>query len=49
MQKERIKTMCFSNCPYEEWDGECRIQKKPKPHDAHCVEEENDESSEEEV
>lgn len=28
--------MCYSNCPYEYWSGECKISHRPYPANAHC-------------
>lgn len=32
--------MCYSRCPYENREGECRISTTHYPEDAHCVEHE---------
>lgn len=33
--------MCYSNCPYENYHGECKAG-KIKPSDAHCMEPERE-------
>ena len=30
--------MCYSRCPYEDREGECKINGPDYPSDAHCVE-----------
>lgn len=35
--------MCYSNCPYENYDGECRGMKKLNKGKPHCFEEVSDE------
>ena len=41
--------MCYSNCKYENWDGECtKSRKVPYDYECHCFEEEGDEDEEEE-
>jgi len=32
--------MCYSNCPHEDWHGECTASRKPSIH-AHCREDED--------
>ena len=34
--------MCYSNCMYENWDGECRYSDGRKPRDGHCAMEDYD-------
>ena len=41
--------MCYSNCPYEDRDGECRLNLAAgsrRPLDAHCMDIENNEEFE---
>lgn len=35
--------MCYSNCPYERWSGECRGKGKLNLGKPHCVEDDGDE------
>ena len=35
--------MCYSNCPYERWSGECSGNKKRNLGVPHCHEEDDDE------
>lgn len=37
MIEEEISEMCYSNCPYEYWSGECKLSGRPYPRNAHCV------------
>lgn len=30
-------SMCFSNCPYENYWGECKISHRPYPANARCT------------
>jgi hypothetical protein len=42
--------LCYSNCPYEDWWGECLLagkNLKHYPHTAHCSDEKEEEEEEE--
>ena len=39
--------MCYSRCPYEGWDGECRGRTKLNKGKPHCFDEVADEEFEE--
>lgn len=38
--------MCFMNCPYENWEGECSRAKNFNPSIAYCRQEEAEEAEE---
>lgn len=40
--------MCFSNCPYEYWSGDCKLGHGPYPANAHCTDPHELESTEDE-
>ena len=42
MGEKDAQIMCYSNCPYENRNGECGISTTHYPEDAHCVYREGD-------